>query len=100
MRLGAPTVRRPVRAPRRVAVAVLTPDRRSAAPSTHALVPPPPPLPTDAPSLAVEIARNLEFGVGAAPGDPLSSRAAYRAVAASVRDRVIERRNATQAHWE
>jgi len=76
---------------------VLTPGRVT--PPLHGVVPTPPPLPTDAPALAREIERNLEFGVGASPGEPLTPRAAYRAVADSVRDRLIERRNATQAHW-
>ena len=51
-------------------------------------------------SLADELAAKLTYEVGAAPGAPLTPITVYRGVAASVRERLIDGRNATQAHWE
>ena len=56
--------------------------------------------PPAAGTLVDELAAKLTYDVGAAPGTPLTPVTAYRGVAASVRERLIDGRNATQAHWE
>ena len=87
---------------RRSPVAVLTPARPAAAVGKGAspVVPPPAELPKDAASLKGELSRALESDVGAVPGQPLSAKATYRAAAHSVRKRLLDARNHTQAHWE
>jgi hypothetical protein len=90
-RRGAAALRRPTGTPVRL-VAVLETTR---APSPSRAM-----APASAAPLAEEIAAKLAHDVGAAPGAPLTPVTAYRGVAASVRERLIDGRNATQAHWE
>ena len=91
LQAGTTTIRRPVGARRPVSVLEAT---RAPSPSRAASAA------TSAAPLAEEIAAKLAHDVGAPPGAPLSPATAYRGVAASVRERLIDGRNATQAHWE
>lgn len=101
------TLHKPLRAGRetlrRAPMAVMTPAKPAAAVGkggASPVVPAPAELPKDAASLKGELSRALESDVGAVPGQPLSAKATYRAAAASVRQRLIDARNNTQAHWE
>ena len=100
------TLQRPLRAGRvslrRAPMAVMTPAKPAAAVGKGAspVVPAPAELPKDAASLKGELSSALESDVGAVPGQPLSAKATYRAAASSVRQRLIDARNHTQAHWE
>ena len=56
----------------------------------------------DAPALEAAIVENLQFGLGVPPAaisGGVDARTAYRGVAASVRERLIEGFNATQDFW-